>query len=101
MRDVVAQPFEALLLMHGGMTAGLCYLLLRTARSRTNRRVWTHLCDAAFVLLHTVILTGYLYLANFLTVRLFLIAAYALGFFAAYALFGPIFARMTQKFRKK
>ena len=43
MRDVTGQPFEALLLMHGGAVAGLVYLLLRVVRTRANRRFVTHL----------------------------------------------------------
>ena len=101
MRDVVAQPYEALLLLHGGAVAGFVYLILRVLRNRCGRRWITHLFDAVFVLLCTAIFAGYLFLANYGTVRGFLTAAFFLGFFAVYALFGPIFARMTQKFRKK
>ena len=101
MRDVTAQPFEALLLFHGGAVAGLCYLLLRLLRERVRRRWFTHLCDAFSVLLLFAILGVYLFLANYGTVRGFLLASFACGFAAFYGLFGPLFARMTQKFRKK
>ena len=101
MRDVVAQPYEALLLLHGGAVAGVCYLCLRVVRNRFDRRWITHVLDAVFVLLVSGIFAGYLYLANYGTVRGFLTAAFLLGFFAVYRLFGPIFARMTQKIRKK
>lgn len=99
--DVFAQPYEALLLFHGGAVAGLCYLLLRIVRTVSTRRFITHLCDAVFVLLLFTVLCGYLYLANYGTVRGFLLFAFALGFAAAYALFAPLFSRMTQKIRKK
>lgn len=101
MRDVTAQPFEALLLFHGGAIAGLVYLLLRTVRNRLNRRWVTHLCDAVFVLIGALLLAGYLFLADYGTVRGFLIASFLLGFGAVYGLFAPMFARITQKFRKK
>lgn len=101
MRDVTAQPFEALLLFHGGAVAGLVYLILRIVRNRLDRRLVTHLCDAVFVLTGAALFAGYLFLANYGTVRGFLSAAFLSGFAAVYALFGPIFARMTQKFRKK
>ena len=101
MRDVTAQPFEALLLFHGGAAAGFVYLLLRVIRNRAGRRWVTHLCDAVFVLIGALLFAGYLFLANYGTVRGFLSAAFALGFAAVYGLFAPVFARMTQKFRKK
>lgn len=101
MRDVTAQPFEALLLFHGGAVAGLVYLLLRVIRNRVNRRWATHLCDAVFVLLWALILSGYLFLANYGTVRGFLIASFTLGFAAFYRLFTSFFTRITQKIRKK
>lgn len=101
MIDVTAQPYEALLLFHGGAAAGLLYLLLRIVRNLAKRRLVTHLCDAVFVLGLFAILAGYLFLANYGTVRGFLIAAFFLGFAAVYALFGPVFAKMTQKIRKK
>ena len=101
MRDVTAQPFEALLLFHGGAIAGFVYLILRTIRTRAGRRWVTHLCDAVFVLTGAALFAGYLFLANYGTVRGFLSAAFAFGFAAVYVLFAQIFARMTQKFRKK
>ena len=101
MRDVTAQPFEALLLFHGGAVAGLIYLLLRILRNLVNKRFVTHLCDAFFVAVLFGILAGYLFLANYGTVRGFLIVSFSLGFAAVYGLFGPIFARITQKIRKK
>ncbi|MBR6039540.1 MAG: spore cortex biosynthesis protein YabQ [Clostridia bacterium] len=101
MRDVTAQPFEALLLFHGGAIAGFVYLILRTIRTRAGRRWVTHLSDAVFVLTGAALFAGYLFLANYGTVRGFLSAAFAFGFAAVYVLFAPIFARMTQKFRKK
>ena len=101
MRDVTAQPFEALLLLHGGAVAGLCYLLLRLVRARSGKRWVTHVCDAIFVLILAVFLPGYLFLANYGTVRGFLVVSFSLGFAAVYGLFGPIFARITQKIRKK
>jgi O-antigen/teichoic acid export membrane protein len=101
MRDVTAQPFEALLLFHGGAVAGLSYLLVRIVRERVGRRWFTHLCDGVFVLLLFAILGVYLFLANYGTVRGFLVASYIGGFAAFYGLFAPLFARMTQKFRKK
>ena len=100
MIDVTAQPYEALLLMHGGAAAGLFYLLLRIVRNRFQKRWITHLCDAVFVAGLFAILAGYLFLANCGTVRGFLLAAFLLGFSAFYGLFGPIFARITQKIRK-
>lgn len=99
--DVFAQPYEALLLFHGGAVAGFCYLLLRIVRTVSTRRFVTHLCDAVFVLLLFAILCGYLFLANYGTVRGFLLFAFALGFTAAYALFSPLFTGMTRKFCKK
>lgn len=101
MRDVTAQPFEALLLLHGGAVTGLVYLLLRVIRIRANRTRVTHVCDAVFVLTGAALFSGYLFAANCGTVRGFLSAAFLLGFAAVYGLFAPIFARMTQKFRKK
>lgn len=101
MRDVTAQPFEALLLFHGGAIAGFVYLLLRIVRIRANRRWVTHLCDTVFVLTGAALFAGYLFTANCGTVRGFLTASFLLGFAAVYALFAPIFARMTQKIRKK
>ncbi|MBQ1632618.1 MAG: spore cortex biosynthesis protein YabQ [Clostridia bacterium] len=101
MRDVTGQPFEALLLLHGGAVAGLIYLLLRIVRTRVKSRIVTHLCDAVFVLIGAGLFSGYLFLANCGTVRGFLCAAYLLGFGAVYALFSPTFTRMTQKIRKK
>ena len=101
MRDVTAQPFEALLLMHGGAVAGFVYLILRIIRNRAGGRWVTHLCDAVFVLISTVLFMGYLFLANYGTVRGFLSASFVFGFAAVYGLFAPIFARITQKFRKK
>ena len=100
MTDVTAQPFEALLLFHGGAAAGLCYLLLRIVRDRRRKRWVTHVCDAVFVILLFAILAGYLYLANRGTVRGFLLAAFVLGFAAFYGAFGPVFARISQKIRK-
>lgn len=101
MRDVTGQPFEALLLMHGGAVAGLVYLLLRVVRTRANRRFVTHLCDAVFVLTGATLFAAYLFLANYGTVRGFLSASFLLGFAAVYILFAPLFARITQKIRKK
>ena len=101
MRDVTAQPFEALLLLHGGAVAGLLYLLLRIVRNRAGKRWVTHLCDAVYVLAAALILSGYLYLANYGTVRGFLVGAFFAGFAAAYGIFAPLFARITQKIRKK
>ncbi|MBR4905912.1 MAG: spore cortex biosynthesis protein YabQ [Clostridia bacterium] len=101
MRDVTAQPFEALLLMHGGAVAGFVYLIVRIVRNRAGRRRVTHLCDAVFVLTGAALFAGYLFLANYGTVRGFLSAAFAFGFAAVYGLFAPLFARMTQKIRKK
>ena len=101
MRDVTGQPFEALLLLHGGAVAGLCYLLLRIVRMLSKRRWVTHFCDTVFVLIGAALFSGYLFLANCGNVRGFLCASYLLGFGAAYALFSPIFTRMTQKIRKK
>ena len=101
MRDVTGQPFEALLLFHGGAVAGVVYLLLRIVRIRVNRRLMTHLCDAVFVLTGAALFAGYLFLANYGTVRGFLSAAFLSGFAAVYGLFSPVFARMTQKIRKK
>lgn len=101
MTDVTAQPFEALLLFHGGAVAGLCYLLLRLVRTRAGKRWVTHLCDAVFVLLLCAILPGYLFLANRGTVRGFLLTAFLIGFSAFYAAFAPLFARISQKLRKK
>ncbi len=101
MIDVTAQPYEALLLFHGGAVTGMLYLLLRLVREGTKRRIATHLCDAVFVLLFGAILAGYLFLANRGTVRGFLLIAFALGFFAVYTLFSPLFAGISQKIRKK
>lgn len=101
MRDVTAQPFETMLLFHGGAVTGFVYLLLRVIRTRAGRRWVTHLCDAVFVLTGALLFAGYLFLANYGTVRGFLTAAFLCGFAAVYGLFAPIFARMTQKFRKK
>ncbi len=101
MIDVTAQPFEALLLFHGGSVAGFCYLLLRIVRHASKKRYVTHLCDTLFVLILFGVLAGYLFLANYGVVRGFLLAAFALGFFAVYRLFGPLFARISQKIRKK
>lgn len=100
MIDVTAQPFEALLLFHGGAVAGFVYLLLRIVRNLSGRRYAVHLLDAVFVILATGILAGYLFLANYGTVRGFLLAAFALGFAVCYRLFAPLFARITQKIRK-
>ena len=100
MIDVTAQPWEALLLFHGGAVTGMLYLLLRLVRTGRGRAV-THLTDAVFVLLLGAILAGYLFLANYGTVRAFLLIAFALGFAATYGLFSPLFARMSQKIRKK
>ena len=101
MTDVTAQPYEALLLFHGGAVSGLCYLLLRLLRVRAEKRWVTHFCDAVFVLLLALILPGYLFLANYGTVRGFLLASFAIGFAVCYAAFSPIFARISQKIRKK
>ncbi|MBQ5991383.1 MAG: spore cortex biosynthesis protein YabQ [Clostridia bacterium] len=101
MRDVTGQPFEALLLMHGGAVTGIVYLLLRIVRNRADKRLVTHLCDAVFVLSGAAIFAGYLFLANYGTVRGFLTASFLLGFAAVYMLFAPLFARITQKIRKK
>ena len=101
MRDVTGQPYEALLLFHGGAVAGLCYLLLRIVRIRAGKRWVTHLCDAVFVLIGGCLFAGYVFSANCGTVRGFLSAAFILGFAAIYGLFGPVFARMTQKIHKK
>ena len=101
MRDVTAQPFEALLLFHGGAVAGLCYLLLRIVRTRAGKRCFTHICDAVFVLIGAALFSGYLFLANCGTVRGFLTAAFLLGFAAVYGLFAPVFVRISQKIRKK
>jgi hypothetical protein len=100
-RDVTAQPFEALLLLHGGAVAGLCYLLLRLVRVRSGKRWVTHVCDAVFVLILAVLLPGYLFLANRGTVRGFLVAAFAIGFAACHGAFSPVFIRISQKIRKK
>ncbi len=101
MIDVTAQPYEALLLFHGGAVAGLCYLLLRVVRNRCGSRLVTHLCDAVFVVVLFVLLAGYLYTANYGMVRGFLLASFVLGFAAFYMLFAPMFARISQKIRKK
>lgn len=101
MINVFAQPYEALLLFHGGAVAGLCYLLLRIGRNLSGRRIVIHLLDALFVVLLFAILSGYLYLAGYGTIRGFLLASFALGFAVCYAAFAPLFAAMTQKFRKK
>ena len=101
MIDVTAQPYEALLLFHGGAIAGVVYLLLRIVRNLSGKRIVTHLCDAIFVPVLFAILAGYLFLANYGTVRGFLLAAFLAGFFTACALLGPISAGMTQKLRKK
>ena len=101
MRDVTAQPFEALLLFHGGAVAGLLYLLLRVIRSRFQRKSVTHLTDAVFILTCGAIFAGYLYLANFGIMRAFLAAAFCLGFAAVYILFSSVFAAISQKIRKK
>ena len=39
MRDVTAQPFEALLLLHGGAVAGLLYLLLSPLFSGISQKI--------------------------------------------------------------
>ena len=101
MRDVTAQPFEALLLLHGGAVAGLLYLLLRTARSRCKKRIAVHLTDAVFVLAGGTVFAEYLYAANRGTVRGFLAAAFAAGFAAVYLLLSPLFSGISQKIRKK
>lgn len=101
MRDVTGQPFEALLLFHGGAVAGLVYLILRTIRIRAGRRWVTHLFDAVFVLTGGALFSAYLFSANYGTVRGFLSASFLLGFAAVYTLFGSTFARITQKIHKK
>ncbi len=101
MIDVFAQPYEALLLFHGGAVTGIVYLLLRCFRNATESRILTHVYDALFVLILFAVLSGYLYLANYGTVRGFLIVAFILGFVAVYTVFGPLFARIIQKIRKK
>lgn len=101
MRDVTAQPFETLLLLHGGALAGLLYLLLRVVRVRLNKRWTAHLIDAVFVLSAGGIFAGYLYLANRGIVRGYLAAAYLFGFAFCYALFSPVFSAVSQKIRKK
>ena len=101
MRDVTGQPFEALLLLHGGAITGLFYLLLRVVRTRAKRRWVTHLSDAVFVLVGAALFSAYLFLANRGAVRGFLCAAYVIGFTLMYALFSPLFMRMSQKIRKK
>jgi hypothetical protein len=101
MIDVTAQPYEALLLFHGGAVAGFIYLLLRIVRNCSKKRYVTHLIDGVFVLLLFGILACYLFLANYGTVRGFLLAAFTIGFAACYRLFAPMFARITQKIRKK
>lgn len=101
MRDVTGQPFEALLLFHGGAVAGLLYLLLRLLRIRAQKRVFTHLLDGVFVLTAAAVFAGDLYLANYGTVRGFLAAAFFAGFAVAYGLFSPLFTQISQKIRKK
>ena len=101
MIDVTGQGYEALLLFHGGAVSGLLYLLLRLWRVRAKHRAATHLTDAVFVTVTGAIFAGYLFLANYGTVRAFLCAAFAAGFAAAYALFSPLFTRISQKIRKK
>ena len=101
MIDVTAQPYQALLLFHGGAVSGLLYLLVRLVRDGAKRRIRTHLCDAFFVLCLAVILSGYFFAANCGTVRAFLLIAFSLGFASVYALFSPLFTRISQKIRKK
>lgn len=101
MIHVNAQPYELLLLFHGGAAAGLVYLMIRVIRIRIGKPFATHLCDAVFVLLLFAILSAYLYLADYGMVRGFLLAAFCLGFAAFYALFSSPFARISQKIRKK
>lgn len=101
MIDVIAQPYQALLLFHGGAVAGVVYLLLRSIRVHAGRRWVTHVLDAVFVILNTSIFAGYLFVADHGTVRGFLTAAYAGGFAAAYAVFSPLFSKISQKIRKK
>lgn len=100
MIDVFAQGYEALLLFHGGAVAGFLYLLLRFLRTRAKARFFTHLADALFVLLLAALLAGYLFTADYGTVRGFLLVAFGLGFFAVYALFGSLFFEISQKIRK-
>ena len=101
MKYVAGQPFEALLLFHGGALTGLLYLLLRVVRVRIGKKAVTHMIDAVFVLSAGAIYAGYLYLANRGTVRGFLTAAFLFGFAAAYALFSGMFSGISQKIRKK
>lgn len=101
MRDVTAQPFEVLLLLHGGAVTGMLYLLLRTARLRVSRRFCTHIFDAVFVLAAGAIFAGYLYLADRGTVRGYLAVGYLLGFALSYGLFSPVFSAISQKIHKK
>ena len=101
MRDVTAQPFETLLLFHGGIVTGFLYLLIRVMRTRLQRRNLTHLFDALFVLTAGVVFTGYLYLANRGTVRAFLLFGYGFGFVLTYLLFASGFSAISQKIRKK
>ena len=101
MIDVTGQPYEALLLFHGGAVAGLFYLLLRLLRVRVKKRIVTHLCDALFVLIGGAILAGYLIVADRGTVRGFLLIAFGLGFLVVYGLFSQLFTRISQKIRKK
>ncbi len=100
MIDVFAQPYEALLLFHGGAVAGLCYLLLRIVRTRFKSKIVLHLCDAVFVAVMFALLAGYLYAANYGSMRGFLLAAYFAGFIMFYLLFAPLFARISQKICK-
>lgn len=101
MRDVTSQPFEALLLLHGGAITGIVYLLLRVIRSRTKATFVTHLTDALFVLIAGTVFAGYLYLSNYGTVRAFLVLSFLAGFALVYLLFSPLFSVFSQKIRKK
>lgn len=96
--DVFTQPYELLVILYGGLAAGLIYELVRFVRQLCPRH--TPMLDLLFLLLGGCIFCLCLLFSTRGELRWYAFAGFMLGMWLSKAAFRRMFTKICQKIRK-
>lgn len=97
--DVFSQPHELLVLLYGGMIAGLFYELLRFGRTLLPRQ--TPLLDALFLLLGGFLFINSVIIGTCGVLRWYTFLGFLAGMWMSKLAFRWMFTEICKKFHKK
>lgn len=96
--DVFTQPYELLVLLYGGLAAGLIYEILRFVRQLYPRQ--THAADLLFLLIGGSIFCLSLLFSTRGELRWYVFGGFMLGMWLSKVAFRWMFTKICQKIRK-